>query len=189
MKTQYLLLIALLFSLSTSAQYYEPEKKQNQKSVKASEKPFKDRIHFGGNVGLEFSNVGSLILLSPVALYDVSNEFKVGLGLNYIYMNQDFGGIDYSTSIYGGKLLAIYSPIKNVILNTEFEHNYIDRDFSYGSYEIAPYWQSAWFVGAGYAVPMGRKGSLIISMSYDLLYLDNRSYYTSPWRPMIGFYF
>lgn len=186
-KIKLLLITVLLFgSYSASAQYYETEKKEEEKSVK--EVPFKDRIHFGGSLGLQFGSFTS-IYIAPIAFYDVSKKLMVGAGFNYIYQKYNYGNTQYSSSIYGPKLSAMFKPFKQLILSTEYEYNFYDRDNDYYGVPTDPYWHSTWYVGLGYGVPMGKKGGVYFSMSYDLLYDANKSYYSSAWRPTIGAYF
>ena len=189
MKLYKLLLIAgfLIGSYSANAQYYEAEKKEEAKSIK--EVPLKDRIHFGGTLGLQFGSFTS-IYISPIVYYDVTKTLMVGAGFNYIYQKyDDFYGVEHKSSIYGPKLAAIFKPFKQLILSTEYEYNFYDRNTDYSGNSIDPYWHSTWYVGLGYGVPMGKKGGMYISMSYDLLYNASKSYYSSAWRPTIGVYF
>ncbi len=182
-----LLLIALLIGSSTAnAQYYEAEKKEETKTIK--EIPFKDRIHFGGSLGLQFGSFTS-IYVAPIAFYDVTEKFMVGVGFNYIYQKYNTGFEEVTTSVYGPKLAAMFRPFKQLIISTEYEYNFYDRNTNYSGYPIDPYWHSTWYVGLGYGVPMGKRGGMYVSMSYDLLYDASKSYYSSAWRPTVGAYF
>jgi hypothetical protein len=188
MKFIKLLLIAgfLLGPIVSKAQYYEPEKKEEAKTIK--EVPTKDRFHFGGSLSLQFGSYTS-VYISPIVYYDVAKNFMLGAGFNYIFQKYDWYGEEYRSSIYGPKFAAIFNPIKQLIISSEFEYNYYDRDYdNYGSYHEA-YWQPTWYVGLGYRVPMGKRGGMYISFSYDLLYDSQFSYYANAWRPTIGVYF
>ena len=188
MKLYKLLLITgfLIGSYSANAQYYEAEKKEETKSIK--EVPLKDRLHFGGTLGLQFGSYTS-IYVAPIVFYDVTKTLMVGAGFNYIYQKYDTGFEDVTTSVYGPKLAVIFKPFKQLIVSTEYEYNFYDRNTDYYGFPIDPYWHSTWYVGLGYGVPMGKKGGMYISMSYDLLWDASRSYYSSAWRPTIGVYF
>jgi len=178
------LTLFILCSYSVSAQYYEPNKKSDDKNkheIPQGEKSFIDKIHFGGNLGLQFGSYTS-VYISPIAYYDVSDDFMVGLGFNYIYQKYKYSGENITTSIYGPRVAAMYRPFKSLMLSTEYEYNYFD-------YEIAPKWYGSWFVGIGYSIPMGKKGGMYVSMSYDLLYDSYYTYNSSPWRPTVGVYF
>ena len=188
MKLYKILLIAgfLLGPLMSNAQYYEPEKKEEAKSIK--EVPMKNRFHLGGSLALQFGSYTS-VYVSPIVFYDVAKNLMIGAGVNYIYQKYDWYGDEYKSSIYGPKIAAIFKPFKQLILSSEFEYNYYNRDFdNYGS-PSASYWQPTWYVGLGYGVPMGKRGGMYISMSYDLLWNERLSYYSTAWRPTIGAYF
>ena len=182
-----LLLIAFIISsFSVNAQYYSPKNINSERSIK--DKPLKDRLHFGGTLGLQFGSFTS-IYLSPILYYDVTEMLMVGAGFNYIYQQYDYGFTEYKSSIYGPKLSVILKPFEKLMLSSDYEYNFYDRNFdNYGNI-VNPYWQSTWYVGVGYFVPMGRKGGMYISMSYDLLYNESRSYYSTAWKPTIGVYF
>ncbi|MEN8138299.1 MAG: hypothetical protein ABFR62_07695 [Bacteroidota bacterium] len=186
---KFLLFILLILGYhSTKAQYYESKQDTNKEAPNVKDSEFKDRIHFGGNFGAQFGDF-TAIIASPTVYYDVSNMLMAGFGLNYIYQKYEYFGKDFSSSIYGTKFLLLAQPIKSIILSTEFERNYYDRNYNNFGERINPYWLNSWYVGAGYAVPMGKRGSFVVSFSYDLLHDSKRSYYNSPWRPGVGFYF
>jgi hypothetical protein len=169
-----------------NAQYYEPEKKAEANSL--NQKSFKDKLHFGGSLGLQFGSFTS-IYIAPIVFYDVTNQLMVGAGVNYIYQKYDYGNTEYTSSIYGPKLAAIFKPFKQLILSTEYEYNFYDRNYDYYGNDTDPYWFSTWYVGLGYGIAMGKGGGVYVSMSYDLLYDPSKSYYSSAWRPTIGAYF
>ena len=182
-----LLVLGLLIgSFSVNAQYYEAEKKENTENTKP--KSIKDKLHFGGSLGLQFGSFTS-IYIAPIVYYDLSEKIMIGAGFNYIYQSYDWYGKEYKSSIYGPKLAAIFKPFSQLIVSTEFEYNFYDRDFNYYGDPDQPYWHPTWYVGLGYGVPMGKKGGMYISMSYDLLYDAKKSYYSTAWRPTIGMYF
>jgi len=185
-----LLIIGLLAGpMVVNAQYYEPEKKENADDSKSVyDKPLKDKLHFGGSLGLQFGSFTS-VYISPILFYDVAKKLMVGVGFNYIYQKYDYGSVEYKTSIYGPKLAAIFKPFKQLIVSTEYEYNFYDRNSDYFGQPIDPYWHSTWYVGLGYGVPMGKRGGMYFSMSYDLLYDASKSYYSTAWRPTIGAYF
>ena len=183
-----LLIIGFLVApLVSNAQYYQPEKKEETKQD-SKQKPLKDKLHFGGSLGLQFGSYTS-IYVAPIVLYDVTDKLMVGVGFNYIYQKYDTGFEEVTTSVYGPKLAVIFKPFKQLIVSTDYEYNFYDRNTDYFGIPIEPYWHSTWYVGLGYGVPMGKKGGVYFSMSYDLLYDANKSYYSSAWRPTIGAYF
>lgn len=181
--------IPLLFTIiffsninSVTAQYYEPEIKTN----KTEKNRLIDSFHFGGNLGAQLGPQTSLFL-SPTAYYDVTDNVKIGSGLNYVYINHEYLDVNESYTIYGGRLLVSYDLLFNVMLSTDFEQDYVS--YKGNSSSIDPYWLSSWYIGGGYYFPVGKNGRVIASMCYDVLYQKNKSYFSSPWRPTIGIYF
>ena len=182
-----LLILSLLIGSSTvNAQYYETEKKENAENTKP--KSIKDKLHFGGSLGMQFGDFTS-IYIAPIAYYDLSKKIMVGAGFNYIYQSYNWHGEEKKSSIYGPKLAAIFKPFNQLIVSTEFEYNFYDRNFNNFNRTVQPYWHPTWYVGLGYGVPMGKNGGMYFSMSYDLLYDSYKSYYSTAWRPTIGVYF
>ena len=183
-----LILTVLLFGFYTAnAQYSEPEKKEDVKSAE-KEVPIKDKLHFGGTLGLQFGSYTS-VYIAPIVFYDVAKNLMVGAGFNYIYQKYEWNNIDYKSSVYGPKLAAIFKPFKQLILSSEFEYNYYNRTNDYSGTPIEPYWHPTLYFGLGYGVPMGKRGGMYFSMSYDVLWDSSKSYYSTAWRLTIGAYF
>ena len=68
-----ILILSLFFSLYSSAQGL------NGKS------DFWNNVRFGGGLGLGFGNNTFNLAVSPTALYEASNSFATGVGLNLNY--------------------------------------------------------------------------------------------------------
>jgi hypothetical protein len=174
-------------------QYYQGEEEKKKES-NLNNKTFWERVRFGGNFSLSFGGNSDLVLLSPVAVYQASDNLLVGLGANYVYSKYKVNFLNgvsetYTASVYGPKALVMFYPMSNIVLSGEFEHNYIDRNYSFIGDKIEPYWKSAAFLGIGYAMPIGESSRFVVSISYDLLYDENRSYFSTPFRPGVGIFF
>ena len=74
-------------------------------------KPFKDRIYFGGNLGLQFGNQ-TYIDISPLIGYKVTEKFSAGFGVTYIYYKQHF---PHSIPIFSTSSALIRKPAVSVM--------------------------------------------------------------------------
>ena len=89
---------------------------------------FTDKIFFGGGLGLQFGTV-TLIDISPVIGYRVTEKFETGLGFTYKYYRiKDYFfdytnniGYDLKSNIIGGSIFARYHFLENVFVHTEYE--------------------------------------------------------------------
>jgi hypothetical protein len=121
---------------------------QESKSKQSASRSFKDRLFVGGALGFSFGNYSSLIDVSPIFGFAVTDRFVVGLGLTYKYYKYkeyyatfDNNGIingfyDLKTNMYGGSIWMRYfltgigiPVIENIFLHAEvepllFNHNY-----------------------------------------------------------------
>lgn len=143
---------------------------------------FWNQVRFGGGIGLSFGDGFFSGTLAPSAIYEFNNEFALGFGLNGTYNKQkDI----YKSTILGGSLIGLFSPINEIQLSAEFEKLHVNR--KYDSYYNLPndtYWSPALFIGAGY-----RSGNVTLGIRYDLLYDKDKSIYADAWAPFIRFYF
>lgn len=118
--------------------------------------PFSQRIFVGGALGFSLGSYSSMVDVSPIFGYSVSNDFVVGVGLTYkfykyndYYAKIDSGGYitglyDFKTNMYGGSIWARYfltkseiPVIENIFLHAEIEplvfvNNY--KNDPYGNY-------------------------------------------------------
>ncbi|MFN3343137.1 MAG: hypothetical protein ACK40M_10600 [Flavobacteriales bacterium] len=107
-------LISILFSVSASAQeegnpdYVEYKKQKEEKKEKEktelSEYSFAERCYWGGSLSLSLGNYGSYIDISPILGYNLTMKWSAGIGVSYKYFGgrNQFYGVTYSTSVYGG---------------------------------------------------------------------------------------
>src|SRR5690554_7446721 len=95
-------LVFLLFSISTHSAFSQNKESNNPYSGL----PFKDRLFFGGDLGLSFGTV-TYIRVAPIIGYNISPKFAVGGGPSYQYYKDNrYSG--YETSIYGGSVFGRY---------------------------------------------------------------------------------
>ncbi len=165
-------LVSLLVSTSFAQQLSDVENKEDT---------FWKNVRFGGGIQLSIGNSYTTIGVSPSAIYEVSDQFATGIGVSYLYTKQKLNDIKYN--VYGGSVLALYNPIKEIQFSTEFEELYVTRkgDDTYQE----EYWLPAWYLGAAYA--MGRHAA--VGIRYDVLYDEEKSIYDSAFTPFIRVYF
>ena len=143
---------------------------------------FWNHVRFGGGIGLSFGDGFFSGTLAPSAIYEFNNDVALGVGLNGTYNQQkDI----YKSSILGGSLIGLFSPVNEIQLSAEFEELHVNRKFdSYLNLENDTYWSPALFFGAGY-----RSGNVTFGIRYDVLYDKNKSIYANAWTPFLRFYF
>jgi len=143
---------------------------------------FWQNVRIGGGIGLSFGDGFFSGSLAPSAVYDFNDQFSAGVGLNGTYnslKNQ------YSSTIVGGSVLALYNVIPQLQISTEFEQLNVSRNYD-NSIAIADenYWYPALFVGAGF-----RQQNFTIGIRYDVLYDNGKSVYASAYVPFVRVYF
>lgn len=154
----------------------------SQITAQQSNSTFWNHVRFGGGIGLSFGDGFFSGTLAPSAIYEFNNQVAIGVGLNGTYNKQkDF----YKSTILGGSLIGLFSPINNIQLSAELEELHVNRCFD-SSFNITndTYWSPALFVGAGY-----RNGNVTFGIRYDLLYDENKSIYADALTPFVRFYF
>ncbi|ALJ05276.1 alpha-ketoglutarate decarboxylase [Pseudalgibacter alginicilyticus] len=143
---------------------------------------FWQNVRFGGGIGLSFGDGFFSGTLAPSAIYEFNNQFGLGLGLNGTINNQKDV---YKSTILGGSLIGLFSPINELQLSAEFEQLNVNRRYDTRlNLATDNYWSPALFVGAGY-----RNGNITFGIRYDILYDTQKSIYADPWAPFVRFYF
>ena len=143
---------------------------------------FWNHVRFGGGIGLSFGDGFFSGTLAPSAIYEFNNTLALGAGLNgTINKQKDF----YKSTILGGSLIGLYSPIMNIQLSAEYERLHVNRTYD-NKLNLANdnYWSPALFLGLGY-----RNGNATLGVRYDILYDNQRSVYANAWAPFVRFYF
>ena len=166
----YIFLFFLLIGLSSMGQNYQ------------NKSDFWSNVHYGGGIGLGFTNGGFNGSVSPSAIYQVNEQFATGVSLNFNYakFNED------KFLAYGGSVLTLFNPVPFLQLSGEFEQLRINRTLStIGLNDIEDnYWSPALFLGLGYS-----NQNVTFGMRYDVLYDDDKSIYANAWMPFVRVYF
>jgi len=174
MKTFKFLLVTMLFTstIILNAQYTNIEENKKPKSN------FKDKIIYGGNVGLSFGSVTN-ILVNPQVGYRFTDNFMIGTGGTYQYfrINDRLFG-NFESQVLGVSVYGRHKIRENFFAHAEFENLWLDYinplDFKV-SRESVP----IFLVGGGYIESLGGSTSFLISVLFDLID-DRRSPYINP---------
>jgi len=170
------LVLSLVVSVNLNAQVI-PASTQKQPN------PFWKNVSFGGGLGLNFGNGFFYGSISPSAIYNFNQYFSAGLGLSYAYLDDKRN--DYRLSAYGGSIIALFNPIREIQLSAELEGLQVDQTFLFTEGNIKDnYFQEALFLGLGF-----RTGNVTIGARYNVLYNKNRNIYGSALMPFVRIYF
>ncbi len=166
------IICCLIFGLSYS-----------QESSKKEKSEFWKHVRFGGGVGLNFGDGYFGGTLAPSGIYQFDNNFALGVGLSASYYKRKNL---YKSTIFGGSVIGLFNPIREIQLSSEFEQLHVNRDFdqNFVGNQDTNYWYPALFLGAGY-----RTGNFTIGIRYDVLYDEDKSIYANPWMPFMRVYF
>lgn len=171
------LFILLLFSASFYAQ------QQNQQTLpKAKTSAFWDNVRFGGSFGLSVGNDFTDITIAPSAIYNFNEHFAFGTGLQYSNLKQKNY---YSSNVYGGSLIGLYSPIEEIQLSVELEEVSVNNKYMDlgGNYKRS-FWNTGLFIGGGY-----QEGNITVGGRVNLLFDKNKDIYGSAFMPFVRVFF
>ena len=160
---------------------------------------FRDRLFFGGNIGLMASNAYTDIELSPHIGYYITSRWSAGVGITYEYYNNKFHWFitpknefeRFETHIYGGRLFTNYVIVNN--MNDWIPLGFHFRIFAHVEHEILSYEKgfleynatgrkmlNSFLVGGGFRFPMGRRSSMNLTILWNLNPDLNEKYGNGP---------
>jgi len=172
----FIISITFLFCLFSNAQQNSNVQQQND---------FWDKVRFGGGLGLSIGSNYTGVTIAPSVVYQVNEYLETGIGIqgSYIKEKSQYPMFpDSKAYIYGGSLIALVNPIKQVQLSAEVEQLRINVDYSNGF--SRDYWNTALFVGAGY-----RMQNLTIGVRYNVLHDNKNNIYKDAFMPFVRIYF
>lgn len=171
------LLSSIVFLFGFKSEIYAQEvNEMNRKS------DFWNHVQFGGGLGLGIGNNYTNIMVAPSAVYNFNDYISAGLGAQYNYVKQkDF----YQANMYGGSVIGLFNPIREIQISTELEQLRVNRTFegAFGS-DTKDFWNTALFLGAGY-----RNENLTIGVRYNVLHKDRDNIYTEAFMPFVRIFF
>ncbi len=175
------IITAFLFSVFALASItVQAQDKKSENPYKGL--PFKERLFYGGDLGLSFGNI-TFVRVAPIVGYNVSEKFGFGLGPSYQYwrIRDQFSNSSLETSIYGLNTFARFFPLDQVYLQTDFELLNLRSQFRDSGNFFEPVDTRVtvpiWLVGVGYAQRSGR-GGFLLGVFYDLIQDRNSPYGT-----------
>lgn len=165
-------LLFILVSLSASAQRDSTEARSDRKDPR----PFKDRLYFGGGLGLSFGSVTS-IQVEPLVGYkiDQKNKWSAGLGISYWYFKDNRVSLPYETTVYGYRVFNRYRFIENLYGHVEYQQLSFEL-FNNFSDQLQRQWVPFLLVGGGYAAPLGGRTYLVAQVLWDVIQDQNSPY-------------
>jgi len=174
----FIISITFLFCLFSNA--------QQQNYGFQSQNDFWEKVRFGGAFGLGIGSNYTEVTIAPSTVYPVNEYFETGIGVQGTYVDQKpvfflFPG--YKAYIYGGSLIGLINPIKQIQLSAEVEQLRINVDYSNGT--SRNFWNTALFVGAGYRT----SSFLTIGVKYNVLHNNKNNIYKEPLSPFVRIYF
>lgn len=195
MRAILLCLLCLSLGVSAIAQetYTSSGRPVNAKRKEKKQQGFdRDRLIFGGGMGLGFSNVSTNLAVSPILGYAITEKWSAGLGLGFQYFSvRDYwmvidgvtGDFQYKplrSTLFSGSVWTRYLVFDNIFAHAEIEYNHM----AYKSYRTgnssepivtiknnlsAP----SLLLGAGIRQPVSDRASLILMALYDVLSRPN----------------
>ena len=165
MKRNVFFLISLFFFFSFSLKAQETKK-----------------IQWMSGFGLSINNEFFSISLQPGILYSFSPKIKTGMALQYSYAksNKNYYGVNFKRNMYGGNLMAMYYPIKEIETSLEYEALRINE--TYNSVQ-KNYWSPGFFAGVGYM-----SKNFVVGFKFNFLYKED-GIYKEPLFPYVRIYF
>jgi hypothetical protein len=161
------ILIALALSLSISVFSQEngiSAKPKEQRPIAPKEfNTFKERLYFGGNIGLGFGTT-TYINLSPLVGCKITKQFSAGGGIVYNYFSQTYGAKKYVSTIYGVSAFARYMVLENLFAQVGLDRLNV-MDYSASNSRI---WIDNILIGGGYRQAISGRGSLVASIFYNI---------------------
>ena len=128
--------------------------------IRQKEKP-QNRVILGGGLGLQFGTV-TVIDVSPIIGYKVTERFIPGIGFSYQYYKDTRWIPDYETSIYGGSVFARYYLWQDLFAHAEYQI------LSYERYDGERVDVPGLLVGGGYRQWIGRNFAATIVVLFNL---------------------
>lgn len=167
----FLFLIGLSFSISAQ------QKPENEK--KSS---FWQNVQFGGGFGLNVGSGFTDITLAPSAIYNFNQYVSLGAGLQGSYVSSKN---DYTSTILGGSLIALFNPIEEIQLSAELEEVNVNTSYQLiGSNVKDNFWNTGLFLGAGY-----RMDNVTVGARYNVFFDAYKSVYSDAFMPFVRVYF
>ncbi len=141
--------------------------------VPKQQKSSKDKIYYGGNIGLSFGSY-TMIAIRPLVAYKFTPKLSGGVKLSYEYISDKRYSSTYNSSNYGGSLFARYRVVQPLYLHAEY------AAMNYELYNALGESQREWvpflLVGAGYSQRVSANSWLNVQILFDVLQNESSPY-------------
>jgi hypothetical protein len=131
----------------------------------------KDRLFWGGNIGLQFGNV-TLIDVSPLIGYKINPRIGVGISPTYKYFAYKSYYIDNSdlkTNVFGASIFARAIVYQNLFAHAEYEYlTYNTKENIQASTRIYSTDFQSMLIGGGYREPISDRAFMYILLLWNL---------------------
>lgn len=171
-----ILFLLLISSSKLSAQNAADDKFPYTQKEETASPPFRDRLFYGGNVGLTLGTITD-VQISPVVGYWLLPRIAVAIGPTYRYYKYQYD----KTSIYGGKTyiqIVLIEDINSVLpvgvhtgIFIQAEDELLSLKTSYWKYP--PYLSDRFYVntvllGGGISQQVGRRSTIDFAILWPL---------------------
>ncbi len=188
LKFLFISFLILLLQKEVSAQIFRRDSTQSDRPSNTNQPSWRDKVRFGGNFGAQFGSI-TFINVSPLVMYQVSDQAQIGVGVTYQYVRFSNTLLRNSSgnSIFGGRVFTRYFLFPGIFAHGEYEvlnNTYYDLLAN----ELRRDWIPAGFVGGGYSQQVSGRAAFNVTILYNLLYEQyrSRSIYASPWVIRMG---
>jgi hypothetical protein len=146
---------------------------------------WRDRMFFGGGVGLGFGDV-DFVSIEPLLGVRMHTQVTVGAGLLYRWAEDNRYDPDLDTTDYGARAFTQYFPVPGFFLQAEYE--YLDYEYLRADLSTDRDTASSIFAGGGISQPLGGQAGFYAAALYNFSYNgdDLASPYDSPWVIRVG---
>jgi len=145
----------------------------------------RDRVFFGGGMGLGFGDV-DFVSIEPLVGFRVNPKLSVGTTFIYRYTSDSRFPEDIHTNDWGARAFLQFFPVPNFFGQVEYE--WLDYEYVLPNFETNRTSAGSVFVGGGIFQPIGRGAAFFASTLYNISYDedDPTSPYDSPWVVRAG---
>lgn len=147
------------------------------------EKPsIRDRMFFGGGLGLSFSSYADFFSVSPIIGYKITDKLAGGVMIQYRYTKYKQFTPEIQTNDYGISPFLRYNVWGPLFLHTEYEY----LNYQISSEDRLSF--NSFMAGGGFFQPLGRNAGLYAMALYNFSYQTNgfNQPYDSPWIFRVG---
>lgn len=140
----------------------------------------------GAGVGVSGGSggTGTTISISPRIGYRVTDDFEVGVAGGFTWGNSKY----YSSTMFGIGPFANYYFGRSFYISGLFQEYFINQKDKYNNQKYSTD-EAALYLGAGYMQRIGDRAYMQLGASYNVLYKENSSVFSSGFVPNIGIVF